>query len=200
MIAAVAACSGSSSQPSAAGPTPVGDTAVDLSGVPAFTLGVCGGSADDSGEPTPCDPVNLVFPATGFATVVSGLLANGWSLIGIGSPEYVQPPGTTELLPPSIQLFETQGEGATSTRFHVRLWQLANGETVGAVHHERGTIDHQIDRDWEAAEGEVISALCKDGAVCSEGGIIAAQRQQQDGTDRWRGFRNDWRPAVIRLA
>ena len=128
-----------------------------------------------------------------------GLIAAGWSPLGIGSAEYVVEPGTSKLLPASVQLFETQGQGAAAARFHVRLWQLANGDTVGAVHHEGGLAEHQIDLDWEAAEDEVVRALCTDGRSCSEGDVIEEQQERQGGSQRWRGFRNDWRPAIIRL-
>ncbi|MGE0687468.1 MAG: hypothetical protein AB7P33_12015, partial [Dehalococcoidia bacterium] len=172
---------------------------VDLAAVPAFTLGQCGPTAADTAGRSRCDPVNLVFPGTTFAVVTGALVTAGWSLIGVGSPEYVLEPATSELLPASVQLFETQGQGAAAARFHVRLWQLANGDTIGAVHHESGGVEHQIDLDWEAAEDEVVGLLCKAPAVCSGGGVIAEQQREQGNSQRWRGWRNDWRPAVIRL-
>ncbi len=194
----LAACSGSK-EPPASTPMPTVEAPVDLASLPAFTLGQCGAPSAETAGRSRCDPVNLVFPQTGFAVVTGALVTAGWSLIGVGSPEYVIEPATSELLPASVQLFETQGQGAAAARFHVRLWQLANGDTIGAVHHESGGVEHQIDLDWEAAEDEIIRALCTAAAVCSDGGVLAEQEREQGNSQRWRGFRNDWRPAVIRL-
>jgi hypothetical protein len=193
-----AGCSRSASAPPEEPQLANVEAPVDLDALPGFTIGNCG-QAGSGSSPSPCDPINLVFPGTGFAAVAGDLIAAGWSPLGIGSAEYVIEPGSSELLPAAVQLFETQGQGIAAARFHVRLWQLANGDTVGAVHHEGALAEHQIDLDWEAAEAEVVRALCTGGRVCGEGGVIEEQQRRQDGSERWRGFRNDWRPAVIRL-
>lgn len=194
----LAAACGHGGEPPSLSPAP--PSPIDAAAVPGFTLDSCGPASAAAGGRGLCDPVNLVFPGTSVVRVTTALLAAGWSLVGVGSPEFVTDPGTSQVLAPSAQLFETQPDGASSQRFHVRLWQLVNGDTVGAVHHEAGAVEHQIDRDWEDGEAEVERVLCPAAASCAHEAAIPEQQARQDGSDRWRGFRNDARPAVIRLA
>src|SRR5688572_21885960 len=139
-------------EPPAPAATP--EPAVDYASLPAFSLDGCTPRSPDNLGRGRCDPVNLVFPATPYAEVANALLAAGWSPLGLGSPQAVLPPGATELLLQSAQLFKAQGNALTGPRFHIRLWQLPDGTTIGAAHHETG-IEHDIDLDWDAAEAEV---------------------------------------------
>jgi hypothetical protein len=190
LVLLAAACSAEKATPPA---TPDLEASIDLGLIPAFTY--CGSDA----EAPLCDPVDLLFPDTDFAVVAAALIGAGWSVAGLGSVETVIDPGTSQSLQPSVQLFETEGRGVAAPRYHVRLWQLANGDTVGAVHHETGGTEHSIDLDWEAAEDRVVADLCGNNAFCRDGGVIAEQQRRQENTEQWRGFRNDWRPAVFHL-
>ncbi len=85
----------------------------------------------------------------------------------------------------------------------MRLWSASvAGDTpliIAAVHHEQGFLQHRIDRDWEVAEQRVRSGLCSVAAYdCEQGALIASQLAIQGGAERWRGWANDGRPALIR--
>ena len=129
----------------------------------------------------------------------AALVAEGWTLESLGSAQIVLVPSSNQELPQVVQLIDSDGTTVAPQRYHVRLWQLPNGLTIGAVHHEIASVGHEIDRDWENAEARVRANLCKGPVECEDGDVIEDQRTQQRGSDRWRGFVNDGRPSIIRL-
>ena len=188
------ACSGGQS-PAA----PTATVAVDFSAVPAFTLNGCTPRSNELLGHGRCDPVNLIFPDARVGDVAAALVRAGWTIETLGTSQIVLAPSDSRELPQVVQLIDSDGTTVAPQRFHLRLWQLPDRLTIGAVHHELANIGHEIDRDWEAAEGRVRENLCGAGAACEEGEVIQEQLTQQRGTDRWRGFVNDGRPSIIRL-
>ncbi len=192
LIGLAVACGGGGSSPAAA---PI--VAVDVSTVPAFTLNGCTPRSEGLRGHGRCDPVNLIFPGVEVAQVAAAFIAAGWTLETLGATQVVLA-GDREL-PQVVQLINSDGTTVAPQRYHIRLWQLPDRLTIGAVHHEVASVGHDIDRDWEAAEARVRADLCKAGVSCEDGDLMEEQRTQQRGTDRWRGFQNDARPSIIRL-
>jgi hypothetical protein len=142
----------------------------DLVALHPFTLDGCREIGADESTRGSCDPLNLVYPDSSAADVQGALMTAGWTASGFGSPQSVLLTETGLLIGQTLQLFkEDRGtlEGPGS-RFHLRLWQVPGGPTVGAVHHETGLFVHFIDEDWETAEAEVRQDLCVV-ADCSTG-------------------------------
>jgi hypothetical protein len=172
----------------------------DIAALHPFSLDGCREVTPDGRDRGSCDPLNLVFPDSSAADVQESLVSAGWTVSGFGSPQTVLIIETHRQISQTLQLFkEDRGtlEGPGS-RFHLRLWEVPGGPTVGAVHHEAGLFVHFIDQDWEAAEAEVRQDLCT-AADCSTGPRLEEQSRLQGGDDEWRGRHNDARPTHIPL-
>jgi hypothetical protein len=143
-----------------------------------------------------CDPVNVIFPNQSWTSVRDRLRAKGWTTWGFGSTQYLHFL-TAARVPQNVQLFRSDGWGK---RYHIRLWQTGS-TTVGGVHRETGTLEHAIDKSWDASEAFVRSQLCA--SSCSAT-FLSQQWAMQDGVDGiadgdlvWRGWANDASAAVI---
>lgn len=138
-----------------------------------------------------CDPVNVLFPRQTLASVVNRLEAAGWSA-ATGSTQWLYF-GSADLVPVQAQLGLPDDGADPTMRYHVRLWQVAPGLVVGAVHHEHGT-PHRIDLDWDAAERFLAVPLCS--PRCGHV-VLPAQASLANGSGRWRGWANDAIATVI---
>ncbi len=152
-----------------------------------------------SGPPNSCDPINLVFDGVALDVAVGAFIDAGWTTIGFGSTQLLFFDDEQRLRPQNVQLFL---QNSLDERFHMRLWGAAdpggNVVIIGAVHHERGFINHAIDRDWEAAERRVRDDLCEDGPFRCRGNSTLKEQLEIQGDDtEWRGWTNDGKPALI---
>jgi hypothetical protein len=163
-----------------------------------FTLDAANGDCVPWDEPgvgptRNCDPINVLFPGQSLAQVVTRLHAAGWTDAN-GSVQFLHF-ADAALFPVQAQLQVLDGPDPTQ-RYHVRLWQAADGLTLGNVHHEHGS-PHRIDTAWDTAEAFLAAGLCS--TWCGHVPLPAQAAIEGPG-GLWRGWPNDAVATVVPLA
>jgi hypothetical protein len=143
------------------------------------------------GQTRECDPIDVIFPGQSLGTVIARLHRYGWTDAG-GTTQWLGVGGT--LVPVQWHLGFVDGTDPTQ-RYHVRLWQVAPGLTVGNVHHEHGT-PHQIDMAWDDAEAFLAAGVC--GTWCRHVHLAGADAIEGP-SGSWRGWPSDGDATVIPL-
>ena len=192
------------------------DTYVDLLAGPIqfhpFTIdapsGGCPVWRDTDGTTRNCDPVNLIFPGKTWQQVQDALVARGWTLLGIGSPQSMHFGDNSQRFLQDAHIYYWDGP---DWQYHVRLWQVrgtASAVTIGAVHHEqRVDMSHIIDLAWEDAEAFLAGQFClgrrvscSTTAVLTQQAVMQAQNLDRDNNrETWRGWANNKQATIIRL-